>query len=121
MPLPLLTLIYSNNHKSTPTTTLMFHRKTKMEAVNGRVEILRKFISYLETYRGRDKTIRLLTYGSYIVSGLSKRIRGGDRDFNVGKLAAELSNLRVMLRLFDDLSMLQYSLSYGIGSIHVSN
>ena len=81
---------------------------------------LRKFVAYLETYRGRDKIIRLLNYSLYIVSGLLKRASGSENALNAGKLAAELSNLRVMLRLLDDLAMLQFTLSYGTGSSSVS-
>ncbi|XP_065054925.1 peroxisomal membrane protein 11C-like [Rhopilema esculentum] len=74
-----------------------------------------QLVTFLETYRGRDKVIRLLNYAAYIASGLLQRLRGKDNDFTTGRLAAELSNLRVMLRLIDDFSMLKYSLSYGIG------
>ena len=81
---------------------------------------LSQLVTFLETYRGRDKVIRLLNYAAYIASGLLQRLRGKDNDFTTGRLAAELSNLRVMLRLIDDFSMLQYSLSYGIGK-HVCN
>lgn len=75
-----------------------------------------RVVSYLETYRGRDKIVRLLNYGCYLIGGILKRTRGKDGDLRMGKFASELSNLRVMLRLFDDLSMLQYTLTYGNGS-----
>ena len=73
-------------------------------------------VSYLESYRGRDKIIRLCNYALYFASGSLKRMKGKDREFSIGKLAAELSNLRVMLRLLDDLAMLHFTFSYGTGS-----
>ncbi|XP_077391305.1 peroxisomal membrane protein 11C isoform X2 [Festucalex cinctus] len=50
-------------------------------------------VRVLESYRGRDKVIRTLCYGSQL-----------------------LSQCRMVLRLFDDLSMLAYSTSYGFGA-----
>ena len=89
-----------------------------MESRTREKSSLQQFVSYLESYRGRDKIIRLCNYALYFASGLLERTSGSD--VNTGKLAAELSNLRVMLRLLDDLAMLQYTLSYGTGSSVVS-
>ncbi|XP_076008933.1 peroxisomal membrane protein 11C isoform X2 [Genypterus blacodes] len=73
-------------------------------------------VSLLESYRGRDKVIRTLCYGSQLVGGLlSQRTEPA-----VGKslllFSAQLSHCRTVLRLFDDLSMLAYSHSYGLGA-----
>ena len=77
---------------------------------------IEQLVSYLESYRGRDKIIRLCNYALYFASGFLKRMNSKEYEFRIGKLAAELSNLRVMLRLLDDLAMLRFTLSYGKGS-----
>ena len=74
-----------------------------------------KVIDLLESYRGRDKTIRLLNYMSYLISGSLERLKGKGNDLKMALIAQELSNLRVMLRLFDDLAMLKFTISYGTG------
>ena len=91
-----------------------------MEDRHGVNGLLQQFVLYLETYRGRDKVIRLANYALYLASGLLKRANNNQHDLNIGKLAAELSNLRVMLRLLDDVAMLQFTLSYGTGYDAVS-
>ncbi|KAI1891833.1 hypothetical protein AGOR_G00147810 [Albula goreensis] len=75
-------------------------------------------VNVLETYRGRDKVIRTLCYGSQLVGGvLSQKTAGSS---GVGKslllFSAQLSHCRTVLRLFDDLSMFAYSRSYGLGT-----
>ena len=92
-----------------------------MEDRPGVSGLLQQFVVYLETYRGRDKIIRLTNYALYLTSGLLKRATSNQHGLNIGKLAAELSNLRVMLRLLDDVAMLQFTLSYGTGYDAVSN
>ncbi|KAK5869731.1 hypothetical protein PBY51_024429 [Eleginops maclovinus] len=77
-------------------------------------------IRLLESYRGRDKVIRTACYGSQLVGGyLSRRAEAGDSSHRLGKrlllFSAQLSHCRTVLRLFDDLSMLAYSQSYGFG------
>ena len=74
-----------------------------------------QIVDLLESYRGRDKAIRLLNYMSYLISGSLERLRGKGNDMKLACLARELSNLRVMLRLFDDLAMLKFTISYGTG------
>ncbi|XP_026076916.1 peroxisomal membrane protein 11C isoform X2 [Carassius auratus] len=75
------------------------------------------FINVLESYRGRDKVIRTLCYGSQLVGGL---LAGKSSQSSLGKrlllFSAQLSDCRTTLRLFDDLSMLAYSTSYGLGA-----
>ncbi|XP_073682134.1 peroxisomal membrane protein 11C [Garra rufa] len=74
------------------------------------------FINMLESYRGRDKVIRTLCYGSQLVGGV---LAGKSCQSSLGKslllFSAQLSHCRTTLRLFDDLSMLAYSSSYGFG------
>ncbi|XP_057697611.1 peroxisomal membrane protein 11C [Corythoichthys intestinalis] len=78
-------------------------------------------VRVLESYRGRDKVIRTFCYGSQLVGGiLSCKAEAHDFSHNLGKrlllFSAQLSHCRTVLRLFDDLSMLTYSHSYGFGS-----
>lgn len=75
----------------------------------------------LESYRGRDKVIRTACYGSQLVGGvLSQGTNTDNASRRLGKslllFSAQLSNCRTVLRLFDDLSMLAYSHSYGLGA-----
>ncbi|XP_070817252.1 peroxisomal membrane protein 11C [Chaetodon trifascialis] len=78
-------------------------------------------VRVLETYRGRDKVIRTVCYGSQLVGGLLSRKAETDvSSQQLGKslllFSAQLSHCRTVLRLFDDLSMLAYSHSYGMGA-----
>ncbi|KAK5907084.1 hypothetical protein CesoFtcFv8_004970 [Champsocephalus esox] len=77
-------------------------------------------VRLLESYRGRDKVIRMACYGSQLVGGaLSRRAEADNSSHRLGKrlllFSAQLSHCRTVLRLFDDLSMLAYSKSYGFG------
>ncbi|XP_041646725.1 peroxisomal membrane protein 11C [Cheilinus undulatus] len=77
-------------------------------------------VRVLETYRGRDKVIRTLCYGSQLVGGaLSRKAETEVTSQQLGKslllFSAQLSHCRTVLRLFDDLSMLAYSHGYGLG------
>lgn len=76
-----------------------------------------KFVLYdvcdvLDTYRGRDKFIRTLCYTSKLIGSctcnelLVKRCQ---------TFSSQMSATRAVLRLFDDLPMLKYSLQYGFG------
>lgn len=69
-------------------------------------------VRVLETYRGHDRIIRLSTYVCMFVSGDRKGL-AFDR---IRAIATDLGACRVILRLFDDLPMLLYNLSYGTGS-----
>lgn len=80
-----------------------------------------ELVRVLETYRGRDKVIRTVCYGSQLVGGVLSRSPSSDGSSRrVGRslllLSAQLSHCRTVLRLFDDLSMLGYSHSYGLGA-----
>uniref|UniRef100_A0A3B3VYB6 Peroxisomal biogenesis factor 11 gamma n=1 Tax=Poecilia latipinna TaxID=48699 RepID=A0A3B3VYB6_9TELE len=78
-------------------------------------------VRLLETYRGRDKVIRTFCYGSQLVGGaLTQKAAADASSQRLGKslllFSAQLSHCRTVLRLFDDLSMLAYSHSYGLGA-----
>ncbi|XP_011472311.1 peroxisomal membrane protein 11C isoform X2 [Oryzias latipes] len=78
-------------------------------------------VRLLESYRGRDKIIRTVCYGSQLVGGvLTRKAETDVSSQRLGKslllFSAQLSHCRTVLRLFDDLSMLAYSHSYGLGA-----
>ncbi|KAL3885369.1 hypothetical protein ACJMK2_025440 [Sinanodonta woodiana] len=73
---------------------------------------MEQVVNLLSTHRGRDKCIRLTSYVSTFLAGQGKTAAGQ----RLLAIAKEMSGCRVMLRLFDDLPMLSYSLSYGIGA-----
>lgn len=65
--------------------------------------------------------IRTACYGSQLVGGVLSRKAESDVSWHrLGKslllFSAQLSHCRTVLRLFDDLSMLAYSHSYGMGA-----
>jgi peroxin-11C len=64
-------------------------------------------VRVLESYRGRDRIIRLSTYAGMFISG-DRQAYMFDR---IRAICTDLSGCRVMLRLFDDLPMLLYNLS----------
>lgn len=68
--------------------------------------------SFLQTYSGRDKFIRILCYSSKLISGLTS-----DKELarKYGIFSSQLSACRMTLRLFDDLPMLKSTLDYGFG------
>ncbi|XP_076033609.1 peroxisomal membrane protein 11C-like isoform X2 [Oratosquilla oratoria] len=80
---------------------------------------LRTVIDVLECYRGREKTMRTLQYGLLFITS----VPGPDMHHTqIGKLMNRLRSLstqlglaRVVLRLFDDIPMLGYTFSYGLG------
>ncbi|XP_071380660.1 peroxisomal membrane protein 11C isoform X2 [Centroberyx affinis] len=85
-------------------------------------ESVESLVSLLESYRGRDKVIRTVCYGSQLVGGVLSRGGGAGAEgaSRLGNslllLSAQLSRCRTVLRLFDDLAMLAYSSSYGLGA-----
>ncbi|KAK0145209.1 Peroxisomal membrane protein 11C [Merluccius polli] len=81
-------------------------------------ESLESLVGLLESYRGRDKVIRTVCYGSQLVGGVwSEKTSSWSSDLGRRLLlfSAQLSHCRTVLRLFDDLSMLHYCRSYGLG------
>lgn len=66
-----------------------------------------------ETYRGHDQTLSLIGYTSKMVSGFygeetPKRAAWAT-------LSSQISSARVVLRLLDDVAMLNATLAYGLG------
>uniref|UniRef100_H2YGX6 Peroxisomal membrane protein 11C n=1 Tax=Ciona savignyi TaxID=51511 RepID=H2YGX6_CIOSA len=69
-------------------------------------------VKLLESYRGRDKIIRTTSFASVMVGGLTSNSQLSQR---LMKISMELNGCRMILRLFDDLSMLAVSMGYGLG------
>ncbi|KAK1157186.1 peroxisomal membrane protein 11C-like isoform X1 [Acipenser oxyrinchus oxyrinchus] len=76
------------------------------------------FVNILESYRGRDKVVRTLCYGSQLAGGVLCQKASGRSELGKSLLvfSAQLSQCRTVLRLFDDLSMYAYSRDYGLGA-----
>nr|XP_054750744.1 peroxisomal membrane protein 11C-like [Lytechinus pictus] len=66
----------------------------------------------LQTYSGRDKIVRTVSYLSLMLSGISKS-NGNSKKLLI--ISQQLSLCRTILRRFDDIPMLSYTLSYGLG------
>ncbi|XP_075208694.1 peroxisomal membrane protein 11C-like isoform X2 [Anomaloglossus baeobatrachus] len=75
-------------------------------------------VNVLESYRGRDRMIRTLCYSCQLLGGAITQRHGEAQPCGRSLLivASQLSHCRTVLRLFDDLSMLAYSLQYGLGN-----
>lgn len=68
----------------------------------------------LSSHSTRDKTLRVAGYGLLLLSGspgLSREKREALCD-----ISGKISGTRAILRLMDDIPMLRYSLTYGLGS-----
>ncbi|XP_014808290.1 PREDICTED: peroxisomal membrane protein 11C [Calidris pugnax] len=74
-------------------------------------------VAALEAYRGRDRVVRALCYGCQLAGGALAGPRTPPSGLPGSLLAvsAQLNAARTTLRLFDDLAMLSYSCSYGLG------
>nr|CAD7262438.1 unnamed protein product [Timema shepardi] len=67
---------------------------------------------FLTTHNGRDKFVRTLCYSTRLISTLISSERYAD---SLNNISSELSSVRTTLRLFDDIPMLNYTLTYGFG------
>ena len=76
---------------------------------------MRELVRVLETYRGRDKVMRLISYVCTLLGGSIQHTRFVQVAQKFFRVSDALSECRVVLRLFDDLAMLSYTLSYGLG------
>ncbi|XP_071825596.1 peroxisomal membrane protein 11C-like [Apostichopus japonicus] len=71
-------------------------------------------LKLLESHSGRGRILRTVQYGSKMVAGttfVNEQSRNG-----LLVLSSQLGLCRTILRLFDDLPMLSYTMSYGLGS-----
>ncbi|XP_004865376.1 peroxisomal membrane protein 11C [Heterocephalus glaber] len=80
--------------------------------------VVSNLASALESYRGRDRLIRMLGYCCQLVGGVL--LQQGPARSEVGTrllvVSAQLSHCRTVLRLFDDLAMFLYTKQYGLGT-----
>ena len=72
----------------------------------------------LNFYSTRDKTLRLLGYGSLLLS--SSPLLSANQRQGLRIISAKFSETRTVLRLMDDIPMLRYTLQYGLGSKKVA-
>ncbi|XP_065334914.1 peroxisomal membrane protein 11C-like [Cloeon dipterum] len=67
----------------------------------------------LSSSSGRDKIVRTISYASLCLSGLGSEDRSWVKKLEI--VSTQLNQFRTVSRLFDDLAMLKYSISYGLG------
>lgn len=74
--------------------------------------------SALESYRGRDRLIRTLSYCCQLVGGalVVRCPARSDVGTRLLELSSQLSRCRTVLRLFDDAAMFIYTKQYGLGA-----
>ncbi|XP_058059387.1 peroxisomal membrane protein 11C-like [Anopheles bellator] len=78
-------------------------------------KMLTEICEMLDGYTGRDKIIRMLCYTTKLGSGLYAQ-KDPQLARKLAIFSTKMSETRATLRLFDDLPMLAYSLSYGYGN-----
>ena len=78
-----------------------------MNALNG-------LSTLFETYRGHDQALSIIGYGSMMVSEL-RGVRRQPVSAKLKIISVQISNARTILRLLDDVTMLSYTLTYGLG------
>ena len=66
-----------------------------------------------ETYRGHDQTLSLIGYTSKMISGVYGEETAQRAAWST--LSSQISSARVVLRLLDDVAMLNATLAYGLG------
>lgn len=74
-----------------------------------------RLASVLETYRGREKIMRLLQYASFLASGGLQKVSCEATGEKFRIFAEAMSDCRTVLRLFDDAAMISFARSYGTG------
>ncbi|XP_063297761.1 peroxisomal membrane protein 11C-like [Pelobates fuscus] len=81
------------------------------------VQSVTGLVNVLESYRGRDRVMRTLCYSCQLFGGVMTQKNGEKKNWERSLLivASQLSLCRTVLRLFDDLAMLAYSMKYGLG------
>jgi peroxin-11C len=73
------------------------------------IEEISKFLS---THNGRDKVIRTLSYTAKLTASL---VSSEEVVRKLETISSQLNACRTVLRLFDDIPMLNYTLTYGLG------
>lgn len=70
------------------------------------------FSEILENYEGRDKFLKLFTYTAKLATLFTKSPETTDKFCQFG---SKMSECRVILRLMDDIPVLQATIAYGWG------
>ena len=78
-------------------------------------ESVAELANVLETYRGREKVMRLLQYASFLASGGLQKFSCESSGGKFRIWAEAISECRTVLRLFDDAAMLSFARDYGTG------
>ncbi|KAK9512660.1 hypothetical protein O3M35_001035 [Rhynocoris fuscipes] len=73
---------------------------------------LQNLADYLDSYNGRDRIMRILYYSAQYLAGITK---SSDLEQKLNTFSDQINCCRTVLRLFDDIPMLAYTLSYGFG------
>ncbi|XP_069674973.1 peroxisomal membrane protein 11C isoform X2 [Periplaneta americana] len=68
---------------------------------------------FLNSHSGRDKVMRTLSYTTKLAETL---VTSEESATKLRTISAQLSACRTVLRLFDDIPMLHYTLTYGLGN-----
>ena len=74
-----------------------------------------RLAAVLETYRGREKLMRILQYASFLASGGLHKVSYEATGEKFRVFAEAMSECRTVLRLFDDAAMISYARGYGTG------
>jgi len=79
------------------------------------MNLLVKLSDLFETYRVHDQALSLVGYNCSMLSGLCTSKNNQQLAKNLKGVSTQIVNARIILRLFDDASMLRYTISYGLG------
>lgn len=103
MDLTLKTVIFFALHKAIG--TFFYFKLANLFQTAKNLGIISEF---LETYKGRDKVLRALSYMAKMGTGLTTE----ETAKKLKIFGSQMSGCRVMLRLLDDIPMLHYALLY---------
>ncbi len=79
------------------------------------MDLVVKLSDLFETYRFHDQALSLVGYNCSMLSGLYASKNNQQLAVSLKSISTQIVNARVILRLFDDASMLRYTISYGLG------
>lgn len=77
------------------------------------MELVSALSKLCETYRGHDQLLALFGYSSSMIAGLYPENSAKRQKYLT--IATQIVNCRTILRFLDDFSMLQYTITYGLG------
>ena len=77
------------------------------------MEVLSLISKLCENYRGHEQLLGFIGYNCMMFSGLCKEESINQKKLQL--LGSKIYDCRTILRFLDDFSMLNYSISYGLG------